>query len=124
MDMDRLIKNQLASTQTLEYIKMDIERRFKNSVIELIELMQEGVGYVAFNDESGFPTVSLADDIYNVVGVMVKNKNDIKSLYIYTNKDDIENLDNLESDGWFCWTFNMNYSELFDCLISIVKKDE
>lgn len=123
MDMDRLIKNQLASTQTLEYIRMDIERRFKNSVIELIELMQEGVGYVAFNDESGFPTVSL-DDIYNVIGVMVKNQNDIKSLYIYTEKENIEKMDNLESDGWFCWTFNMNYSELFDCLISIVKKDE
>lgn len=124
MDMDRLIKNQLASTQTLEYIKMDIERKFRSSVIELIELMQEGVGYVAFNDESSFPTVSLADDIYNVIGVMVKIKNDIKSLYVYTDKENIENLDNLESDGWFCWTFNMNYSELFDCLISIVKKDE
>lgn len=122
--MDRLIKNQLASTQTLEYIKMDIERKFRSSVIELIELMQEGVGYVAFNDESDFPTVSLADDIYNVVGVMVKNKNDIKSLYVYTDKENIEKMDNLESDGWFCWTFNMNYSELFDCLISIVKKDE
>lgn len=124
MDMDRLIKNQLASTQTLEYIKMDIERRFRTSVINLVELMQEGVGYVAFNDESGFPTVSLADDICNVIGVMVKNKNDVKSLYIYTVKDNIENLDNLESDGWFSWTFNMNYSELFDCLFSIVKKDE
>ena len=122
--MDRLIKNQLASTQTLEHIKMEIERRFKNSVIELIELMQDGVGYVAFNDESGFPTVSLADDIYNVIGVMVKNKNDNKSLYIYTEKDDIEKMDNLENDGWFCWTFNMNYSDLFDCLISIVNKDE
>lgn len=124
MDMDRLIKNQLASTQTLEYIKMDIERKFKDSVLELIELMQDSVGYVAFNDESDFPTVSLADDIYNVVGVMVKNKNDIKSLYVYTDKENIEKMDNLESDGWFCWTFNMNYSELFDCLISIVKKDE
>lgn len=124
MDMDRLIKNQLASTQTLEYIKMDVERRFKNSVLELIELMQDSVDYVTFNDESGFPTVSLADDIYNVVGVMVKNQNDIKSLYIYTEKDNIEEMDNLESDGWFCWTYNMNYTELFDCLTSIVKKDE
>lgn len=122
MDMDRLIKNQLASTQTLEYIKMDIERRFRHSVIELIELMQEGVGYVAFNDESGFPTVSFADE-YNVIGVMVKNENDNKSLYVYTDKENFEKMDNLD-EGWFCWTYNMNYSELFDCLISIVKKDE
>ena len=123
MDMDKLIKNQLASTRALVYIKMDIERMLRKSVIELIELMQEGVGYVAFNDESGFPTVSLAVDIYNVIGVMVKNENDNKSLYVYTDKENIKNLDNLDK-GWFCWTYNMNYSELFDCLISIVKKDE
>lgn len=124
MDMDRLIKNQLASTLNLEYIKLDVERRFKNSVIELIELMQEGVGYVAFNDESGFPTVSLTDGEYNIIGVKVKNKDNIKLLFVYTDKYNAEYLDNLEHDCWLCWTYSMNYSELFNCLISIVKKDE
>ena len=43
------------ATQSLEYIVFDVNRRFSQQVKTLIKVMQEGVGYIAFNDESGFP---------------------------------------------------------------------
>lgn len=130
MDMDRLIKNQLTNTQTLEHIKMDVERRFKKSVIELIELMQEGVGYVAFNDESGFPEIDLWGETYNVLGVMVKldRENEHKMLCIYIDDKEIDNMSNCEITdtygGWTTRTHSINYNELFDCLTSIVNKND
>lgn len=120
--MNKLLKNQLKNTQTLEYIKMDIERRFRQAVIDLVEIMQEGVGYVAFNDESGFPVISLWDDKEeNVIGVRVKNENE---LYIYTDRYNADNIGDLNNSGWFSYTYNINYSELFECLTSIVNNNE
>lgn len=124
--MDRLVKNQLANTKTLKSIKHDIERRFKYSVIDLIELMQEGVGYVAFNKESGFPEIRFWGEIHNVVGVMIKRENEDKRLCVLID----DNMPNCEitkayGDGWFAVTYHsIDYNELFDCLALIINKDE
>lgn len=128
MDMDRLIKNQLASTQTLEYIKMDIERRFKNSVIELIELMQDSIGYVAFNDMSGFPELKVLNQQYEILGVMVRIDDDIKRLYLYVNDQDVETMTECKItntyDGWFNKFFGVDFNDLFDCLTELAKQNE
>ena len=118
--MNKLLKNQLKNTQTLEYIKIDVERRFRQAVIDLVEIMQEGVGYVAFNEESDFPVISLWDDKEeNVIGVRVENENNNKQLYIYTDRYNADNIGDLNNSGWFTYTYNINYSELFECLTSI-----
>ena len=128
--MNKLLKNQLKNTQTLEYIKIDVERKFKTSVIELIELMQEGVGYVAFNDESGFPEINLWGETYNVLGVMVRfdRENDYKMLCVYIDDKEIDNMPNCQITdtygGWLTRTHSINYNELFDCLTSILNKND
>ena len=129
--MDRLIKNQLANTQTLVSIKYDIERRFKYSVIDLIELMQEGVGYVAFNKESGFPEIKFWGETYDVLGVMVRlnKESENKMLCVYINDKEIDKMSNCKITdtygGWFIITYHsIDYNELFDCLALIINKDE
>lgn len=127
--MDRLVKMQFENTRTLERIQLDINRRFCNSVIELIEVMQEGVGYVAFNDESGFPEITLFGETYEVYGVMVRpdRENEHKMLCVYTNGKEIDDMPKCEITdtygGWFTRTHTMDYNELFDCLTSIIEKD-
>lgn len=126
--MDRLVKMQFESTQTLEHIQLDINRRFRNSVIDLIEVMQEGVGYVAFNDESGFPEINLWGETYDVFGVMVRPdiENEHKILCVFNDKD-IDDMPKCEITetygGWHTRTHSIDYNELFDCLTSIIKKD-
>ena len=128
--MDRLVKNQLANTQTLESIKHDIERRFKYSVIDLIELMQEGVGYVAFNKESGFPEIRFGAETYDVLGVMVRFDKDHenKMLCAFINDKEIDNMPNCKITdtygGWFTHAHTIDYNGLFDCLTSIINENE
>ena len=128
--MNKLLKNQLENTQTLESIQMNITRKFRNAVIELIDIMQDGVGYVAFNDESGFPEFDLWGETCKVLGVMVKldRENEHKMLCIYIDDKEIDNMANCEITdtygGWTTRTHSINYNELFDCLTSIVNKND
>ena len=126
--MNKLLKIQLENTQTLESIVMDVKRRFKQAVIDLVEIMQEGVGYVAFNDISGFPEIRVFGQQYEVFGVMVRMDNDIKRLYFYANDQDVETMTECKItntyDGWFNHPFGVDFNELFDCLTELAKKDE
>ena len=49
-----MLKTFVDSTQNLEYILLDVKRKFEKQVTNLIKIMQDGVGYVAFNEDSGF----------------------------------------------------------------------
>ena len=127
--MNKLLKNQLENTQTLEHIVMDVKRKFNRAVIDLVEIMQEGVGYVAFNDMSGFPELKVLSQQYEVLGIMVRiEDNDTKRLYFYANDQDVETMTECKItntyDGWFNHPFGVDFNELFDCLTELAKQDE
>ena len=126
--MDKLLKIQLENTQTLERIIMDVKHKFNQAVIDLVEIMQEGVGYVAFNDMSGFPEIKVFSQQYEILGVMVRMEDDVKRLYFYVNNQDVETMTECKitntCDGWFYQLFGVDFNELFDCLTELAKKDE
>lgn len=126
--MNKLLKNQLENTQTLEHIVMDVKRRFNRAVIDLVEIMQEGVGYVAFNDMSGFPELKVLNQQYEILGVMVRIDDDIKRLYLYVNDQDVETMTECKItntyDGWFNKYFGVDFNDLFDCLTELAKQNE
>lgn len=126
--MNKLLKNQLENTQTLEHIVMDVKRRFNRAVIDLVEIMQEGVGYVAFNDMSGFPELKVLNQQYEILGVMVRIDDDTKRLYLYVNDQDVETMTECKItntyDGWFNKYFGVDFNDLFDCLTELAKQNE
>lgn len=126
--MNKLLKNQLENTQTLEHIVMDVKRKFNRAVIDLVEIMQEGVGYVAFNDMSGFPEFKVLNQQYEILGVMVRIDDDTKRLYLYVNDQDVETMTECKItntyDGWFNQLFGVDFNELFDCLTELAKQYE
>lgn len=116
--MNKLLKNQLDNTQTLELIQLNITRKFRDAVIELIDIMQDGIGYVAFNDESGFPSYDYAKDIF---AVRVVEADDMKHIEGILDKD----FDGGYENGWvkiFSSFTDMNV--LFDCLTIIANSYE
>lgn len=110
------------ATQNLEYILLDAQRKFEKQVTTLIKIMQEGVGYVAFNDESGFAEFHdfCIDEIQQIMAVRVVNDNDVDFIEIMTD----DNFDEEFKDGWFKYyhygRFDMGC--LFDCLKTIVEQ--
>lgn len=87
------------AVQATEFILLDVQHKFRKQVYNLISTMQEGVGYVAFNDESGFPrfTDYNSDDTYDIVAVKVKYDTDHSAtLLVCTDAEQIE-----DSEGWF-----------------------
>ena len=84
------------------------ERKMKEYAIKYIFEVQGAIdGFIAFNEEVGFPLFrDHSDDMWrNIFGVRVKatlnedNEYDYK-LYIYTDDNSAEDMDN-NADGWF-----------------------
>ena len=57
--MEKNIKHLIESTQNLQSVYLSTRRYLQNNILNVIETLQDGVGYISFNDESGFP------DYYN-----------------------------------------------------------
>lgn len=48
--MEKTLNALVDATQTLEYIVLDVNIKFKHQISSLIEIMQEDTGYVEFDD--------------------------------------------------------------------------
>lgn len=116
--MNKLLKNQLENTQTLEFIQMNITRKFRNAVVELIDIMQDGVGYVAFNDKSGLPSY---DDTTDIFAVRVVEVDEMKHIEVLLGRD----FDGGYENGWLkIYNSILDMNVLFDCLTTIAKSYE
>lgn len=112
------------ATQSLEYVLLDVQRKFKTQIMSLISAMQEGVGYVAFSADVEKPYFRdySNDDIIRIVAVRVVESNEFTHLEFMT--DDNISEDMTSDSGWFnpdvYGTFD--YHDLFETLKSIVDK--
>ena len=95
--MNKTLNLFVESVQATEYILLDVQRKFREQVYNLISIMQEGVGYVAFNDETSFPMFKdyNNDMTEEIVAVKVKYDDGHPTLLICTDAEQIE-----ESEGW------------------------
>ena len=92
--MSNTLKHLVKSVNSMESILLDVQRRFKEQVFNFILIMQDGVGYVGFNDESGFP---LFKDYHNdLVEDIVAVKVNKQTLYLCTDAEEIDS-----ERGWF-----------------------
>ena len=109
------------ATQSLEYIVFDVNRRFSQQVKTLIKVMQEYVGYIAFNDESGFPEFhDYSLDHTNQI-MAIRYNEDKELIEIMTD----DNFDETFEDGWFNPIIYGTYDDhnLFDSLKSVIAKN-
>ena len=110
------------ATQNLEYILLDVKRKFEKQVTDLIKIMQDGVGYVAFNEDSGFAEFHdySLDETQQIMAVRVVSKDEFNYLEIMTD----DNFDEEYKDYWFkpCNYGHFEMGCLFDCLKTIVEQ--
>lgn len=88
--------------EQFQMMMLDAQRRMKNALYDYIEVLQEGVGYVAF-DEDYCPTFkdSTTEEIQHIFGVrIIKDKDNHRVLRIYTDDYPYENMGDVLS-GWF-----------------------
>jgi hypothetical protein len=112
--MSNTLKYFVKSINSTEGVLLDVQRRFKEQVFNFILIMQDGVGYVGFNDESGFP---LLKDYHNesnenIVAVKVNKQ----TLYLCTDAEEIDN-----ETGWFearDWV-DYDIQDIFTCVKSV-----
>lgn len=102
-------------TKDIQSLFTTIEMRFRKSVINTIDALQEGVGYISFNDESGFPqyyNVSL-DEYEYIYAIRAVEVLGFKHLEIMTDRNFDENMIN----GWkSVYDCEVNFSEIFDVI--------
>ena len=110
------LKSFVDATQNLEYILLDAQRKFEKQVTTLIKIMQEGVGYVAFNDDSGYVAFYdfCIDETRQIMAVRVITEDGIDRIEIMTD----DNFDEEFKDGWFKYHHygRLDMGCLFDAL--------
>lgn len=114
---NKVLKLLVDTTQEMEYLALDANRRFNASVKNLIEVMQDGVGYVAFDEESGFPLFqdTTIDETRQIMAVRVHFPEDnYPRIEIMTD----DNFDETFGDGWYNPILYGDYNihDLLDCL--------
>lgn len=114
---NKTLKLLVDTTQGMEYLALDANRRFNASVKNLIEIMQDGVGYVAFDEDSSFPLFhdKTIDETRQIMAVRVHFPEDNYSrIEIMTD----DNFDETFGDGWYNPILYGDYDihNLFDCL--------
>lgn len=93
--MEKTLNALVDATQTLEYIVLDVNIKFKHQISSLIEIMQEDKGYVAF-DENKCNLTDFIDNTTNEVSLIWGVKIVDKCIMLNT---DFWELDN--EDKWF-----------------------
>ena len=120
--MSKTLNYLVEAVQATEYTLLDVQRKFRRQVYDLISVLQEGVGYVAFNDETSFPrfTDYNSDETYDIVAVKVKYDTDHSAtLLVCIDAEQIE-----ESEGWFVarvWG-DCDIQDIFDCVKGVWEK--
>ena len=124
--MEKILSHLVDATQATEYIMFDVEHKFHQQVLSVISVMQEGVGYVAFNDESGFPTFfdSTIDEQRNIWAVKANTDEDgHHSLMVIIDDYNLEDIANSESWIYANAWGSYSDSEIFNSLKSILGKE-
>jgi hypothetical protein len=89
-------------TESFQMMMLDAQRRMKNALYDYIEVLQEGIGYVAF-DEDYCPTF---EDCTNgnaqyIFGVrIIKEEDGFRKLQVYTDDFPYDKMGDALS-GWF-----------------------
>lgn len=97
--------------------KVNEEKLALNALMDYVKLAQEGVGFVRFTEETGFPTFhdESIDSYPSIYGVKVaKNRNSEEDvLMLYTDDNSYDEMETNE-DGWFYFFHygTMNYDEV------------
>lgn len=97
--------------EQFQMMMLDAQRRMKNALYDYIEVLQEGVGYVAF-DEDYCPTFTdnTTNETQYIFGVrIIKDEDGFRKLRMYTDAFPYEKMGNMPS-GWF----NAYYYGTFD----------
>lgn len=88
--------------EQFQMMMLDAQRRMKNALYDYIEVLQEGVGYVAF-DEDYCPTFEdcTNGNAQHIFGVrIIKEEDGFRKLQIYTDDYPYEKMGDALS-GWF-----------------------
>ena len=97
--------------EQFQMMMLDAQRRMKNALYDYIEVLQEGIGYVAF-DEDYCPTFtdSTNGETQHIFGVrIIKDKDGFRQLRMYTDDYPYDKMGDALS-GWF----NPNMYGTFD----------
>lgn len=88
--------------EQFQMMMLDTQRRMKNALYDYIEVLQEGVGYVAF-DEDYCPTFedSTNGETLHIFGVrIIKEEDGFRKLQMYTDDFSYDKMGDALS-GWF-----------------------
>lgn len=88
--------------EQFQIMMLDAQRRMRNALYDYIEVLQEGVGYVAF-DENYCPTFtdSTSGDTQHIFGVrIIKDVDGFRKLQMYTDDFPYEKM-SAPLSGWF-----------------------
>lgn len=88
--------------EQFQMMMLDAQRRMKNALYDYIEVLQEGIGYVAF-DEDYCPTFtdSITNETLYIFGVrIIKDEDGFRKLQMYTDDFPYDKMGDALS-GWF-----------------------
>lgn len=112
--MEKALNALVNATQTLEYIVLDVNIKFKHQIFSLIEFMQKDKGYVAF-DEDKCDLTDFTDyntkEISSIWGVKIVDK----QIMLNTDSEELDN-----EDKWFNASFYGDYD--IHCLFESLKQ--
>ena len=104
---NRLTEKLIRVIEDLWVIELDARHKKERNIKELIAILQGGNdGFIAFNEESGFPTIEdWRDEITrSIFGIRVVITEDYTYTYIYTDaysaEDMEDNPDGSFTEGW------------------------
>ena len=112
--MDKILNALVDATQTLEYIVLNVNIKFKHQIISLIEIMQEEKGYVAF-DENECDLTDFTDNTTNEISPIWGVKIVDKRIMFNTDFGELDN-----EDKWFNASFYGDYD--IHCLFESLKQ--
>lgn len=88
--------------EQFQMMMLDAQRRMKNALYDYIEVLQEGIGYVSF-DEDYCPTFedSTTNETQHIFGVrIIKDEDGFRKLQMYTDDYPYEKM-SAPLSGWF-----------------------
>ena len=88
--------------ESCQMMMLDAQRRMKNALYDYIEVLQEGIGYVPF-DEDYCPTFtdSTTEETQHIFGVrIIKDVDNFRTLQIYTDDFPYDKM-SAPLSGWF-----------------------
>ena len=98
--------------EQFQMMMLDAQRRMKNALYDYIEVLQEGIGYVAF-DKDYCPTFedSTNGETHYIFGVrIIKDEEGFRKLRMYTDDFPYEKMGDMLS-GWFNPTMYGKFDE-------------